>query len=237
MNAYHRGCCGKRKIVSSKTAGSIAMAEYDDTGEPYNREPPPPNEEFNTYEGVTNQQPSAEEIEPMYRVIGESKIPVSKHRGPLWRSRYDQGKAAMSKQLDAWDEAYRYYRHDHTRSPSPTREYDNTSPATPLQGTLNSTENLVFANVSSLVPLLFTKNPDAEFTVEDDEDKARARQLEKLVNVLAAKKTSPGLNLKRKVKRNIVSAVLTNIGWFECGYTLREQSSEAAFEEIQKLSL
>jgi hypothetical protein len=29
---------------------------------------------------------------------------------------------------------------------------------------------------------------------------------------------------------------LTNVGWFECGYTLREQSSEAALEEVKKLS-
>jgi len=85
--------------------------------------------------------------------------------------------------------------------------------------------------------MLFTKNPDAEFTVEDKEDEPRARIVEKLVNVLAAKKTSPGLNLKRKVKRNIVSTTLTNVGWFEVGYTLKQNSSEAALEEIQKLAL
>lgn len=214
------------------------MASEDD----YNNPPPAsPASDVNSYEGVMSADQTAADDAPMYRVIGESKIPVSKHRGPLWRSRYDQGKSAMSKQTDAWSEAYRYYRHDHTRTNAASRGAEGDSGAgtggKPLQGSIDSTENLVFANVSALVPMLFTKNPEAEFTSEDKSDEPRQRTLEKLVNVLAAKKTSPGLNLKRKVKRNIVSTTLTNVGWFECGYTLREQSSEAALEEIQKLSL
>jgi hypothetical protein len=208
----------------------------DDYGNP---DPAAPATDYNSYEGVT--QPSAQDgygsEEAIYKVIGESKIPVSKHRGPLWRSRYDQGKAAMRKNLDAWDEAYRYYRHDHTRTNASSRNEEDSSAGKPLQGTIESTENLVFANVSALVPMLFTKNPEAEFTSEDKADEPKQRTLEKLVNTLAHKKTSPGLNLKRKVKRNIVSTTLTNVGWFEVGYTLREDSSEAALEEIQKLSL
>jgi len=205
----------------------------DDYGNP---PPAEPATDYNTYEGVTADPNAVVDDQPMYRVIGESKIPVSKHRGPLWRSRYDQGKSAMSKNTDAWSEAYRYYRHDHTRTNAPSRTEEDSTAGKPLQGTFDSTENLVFANVSALVPMLFTKNPEAEFTSEDKADEPRQRTLEKLVNVLAAKKTSPGLNLKRKVKRNIVSTTLTNVGWFECGYTLREQSSEAALEEVKKLS-
>jgi len=205
----------------------------DDYGNP---PPAEPASDYNTYEGVTADPNAVVDDQPMYRVIGESKIPVSKHRGPLWRSRYDQGKSAMSKNTDAWSEAYRYYRHDHTRTNAPSRTEEDSTAGKPLQGTFDSTENLVFANVSALVPMLFTKNPEAEFTSEDKADEPRQRTLEKLVNVLAAKKTSPGLNLKRKVKRNIVSTTLTNVGWFECGYTLREQSSEAALEEVKKLS-
>lgn len=217
------------------------MASEYDVGEEYNRkaDEPAPDPTYNSYDNVMKPDGAGDAVDsqPIYRMIGESKIPVSKHRGPLWRSRYDQGKSAMSKNTDAWTEAYRYYRHDHTRTNTPTREQDDYTAGKPLQGTFDSTENIVFANVSALVPLLFTKNPEAEFTCEDDQDADRARVTEKLVNVLANKKTSPGLNLKRKVKRNIVSTTLTNVGWFEVGYTLREQSSEAALEEIQKLSV
>lgn len=196
------------------------------------------NREFTSYEGVTKTGTPEEDVAPMYRMIGESRIPVSKHRGPLWHSRYDQGRSAMSKHQDAWDEAYRYYRHDHTRqAPVASREPDDAAGAKPLVGSFDSTENLVFANTAALVPMLFTKNPDAEFSVEDDEDQDIARVTERLVNFLAAKKTPPGINLKRKAKRNIVSTTLTNVGWFEVGYTLREQSAEAAYDEIKKLSL
>jgi hypothetical protein len=214
------------------------MAEQYEPGEEYNRraEPAADSSEFTSFEGIMKPEAAAVDDQPIYRMIGESKIPVSKHRGPLWRSRYDQGKSAMSKNVDAWNEAYRYYRHDHTRNNTPSRGEENASSGKSLAGTFDSTENLVFANVSALVPLLFTKNPDAEFTCEDKEDEPRARTVERLVNTLASKKTTPGLNLKRKVKRNIVSTSLTNIGWFEVGYTLREQSSEAALEEVQKLS-
>jgi hypothetical protein len=214
------------------------MAEQYEPGEEYNRraEPAADSSEFTSFEGIMKPEAAVVDDQPIYRMIGESKIPVSKHRGPLWRSRYDQGKSAMSKNVDAWNEAYRYYRHDHTRNNTPSRGEENASSGKSLAGTFDSTENLVFANVSALVPLLFTKNPDAEFTCEDKEDEPRARTVERLVNTLASKKTTPGLNLKRKVKRNIVSTSLTNIGWFEVGYTLREQSSEAALEEVQKLS-
>lgn len=195
------------------------------------------NADYTSYDGVMKDDASAAEAAPMYRMIGESKIPCSKYRGPLWKSRYDQGKSAMKKNTEAWSEAYRYYRHDHTRQSVSGRE-DQADPAAgkPLQGSFDSTENLVFANISALVPMLFTKNPEAEFTSEDKSDEPLQRVVEKLVNVLAHKKTSPGLNLKRKVKRNIVSTTLTNVGWFEVGYTLREQSSEAALSEIQTLS-
>ena len=213
------------------------MADYETDNE-YDRKAGEPADQpsYNSYDAIMQPDGTVVEEQPIYKMIGESKIPVSKHRGPLWRSRYDQGKSAMSKNMDAWNEAYRYYRHDHTRTNAAQRGEQDHTAATPLQGAFNSTENVVFANISSLVPMLFTKNPDAEFTVEDKSDEPKQRIVEKLVNVLAAKKTSPGLNLKRKVKRNIVSTTLTNIGWFEVGYTLRDQSSEAALEEIRKLS-
>jgi hypothetical protein len=212
------------------------MADAYDTTDEQVRQTAEPASEYTSYEGVTADPNAVVDDQPLYRMLGESKIPVSKHRGPLWRSRYDQGKSAMKKNTEAWSEAYRYYRHDHTRTNAPSRTEEDISAGKPLQGTYDSTENMVFANVSALVPMLFTKNPEAEFTTEDKTDEPKQRTLEKLVNVLAAKKTAPGINLKRKVKRNIVSTTLTNVGWFECGYTLREDSSEAALEEMQQLS-
>lgn len=193
------------------------------------------NASYTSYEGITAPEQPKEDDQPLYRVIGTNRIPVSKHRGPLWHSRYDQAGSAMKMNRDAWEEAYRYYRNDQS-SGRRTRPDDQSVRGVSTLTSIDSTENMVFANVSALVPMLYTKNPDCEFTSDDDDDQEIQRVTQRLVNKLAAKKTAPGLNLKRKAKRNIVSTVLTNVGWFECGYTLREQSSEQALEELQKLS-
>ena len=73
----------------------------------------------------------------------------------------------------------------------------------------DSTENIVFANVSALVPLLFTKNPDAEFTCEDKEDRTESARMSRNSSTYSQlRRQHPVLNLKRKVKRNIVSTAL-----------------------------
>ena len=46
-----------------------------------------------------------EDLGPIYRVYPASKIPVSKKRGALWKSRRDQADSAMEKNKCAWQEA------------------------------------------------------------------------------------------------------------------------------------
>src|SRR5438045_2330855 len=50
--------------------------------------------------------------EPVYKVIGDSKIPVSKSTGVLWQGRKDQGLHARGEVATTWDEAIRYYGND-----------------------------------------------------------------------------------------------------------------------------
>lgn len=183
------------------------------------------------------QQENAEP-QPVFKVLGESKIPVSKHRGPLWKSRRDQVKRIMedNSMYDAWDEAIRYYNNDHTRNlgdgMSPRNQAENARPGRRF----SETENIVFANVSALVPMLYAKNPDMEVTAGPIELEKAVKVMEKLVSVLMWRKTAPGLNLKNKVKRGVVQTVLTNIAWFEVGYTFKQDSSELALENLQTLS-
>lgn len=189
---------------------------------------------YNDVVGADPEAEKAEELAPLYRVYKESKLPVSKHRGKLWKSRLEQSDSAMGADRAAWKEAIRYYRHDQTRDNTGAEGSD--SGGMPAQGGSRETENIVFANVSALVPMLYTKNPDAEFTAQSEETKPLSNKLEKLMKKLASQKASPGLNLKPKVKRNIVMATLTNCGWFEVGYTIKDASSEQALIELEKLS-
>lgn len=179
-----------------------------------------------------------EDMGPMYRVYAGSKIPVSKKLGKLRKSRLDQAKKLMETPKKAWMEAIRYYHNDQTRDTSTQDGTGDASNASGL-GMFNNkeTENIVFANVSALVPMLYTKNPDAEFTGQNKDTDPLAETLEKLMGKLAAQKNAPGLNLKRKMKRGIVMTTLTNLCWFEVGYVKRDASSEQALADLSQLSL
>ncbi len=108
---------------------------------------------------------------PSYQVLGDSKIAVSKSTGKLWESRKNQVLARQKHDgtLDAWNENVRYYRNDQSLGRSETeRERGSRSYlARKLGGdTWSETENIIFANVSALVPTLYAKNPDAELSFD-----------------------------------------------------------------------
>lgn len=193
-----------------------------------------------TRSGVPKEEKPAE-TGPSYKVIGDTKVPVSKSHGKLWKSRKDQ---AMQKRRThnverAWNEAIKYYRNDqleHRRDADPDRP-GNDGPAARPNKRYTETENIVFANVSSLVPILYAKNPTVESSVENKEFGELARATEHLVNALFAKKPAPGINLKPKMRKAVVSTTLMNMSWIEVGYTQKEFSSEQALEDLQKLSM
>jgi hypothetical protein len=60
--------------------------------------------------------------------------------------------------------------------------------------------------------------------------------LQKLVDVLFAMKFPPGVNIKPKAKKNVLICLLTNMAWFEIGYTQKDQSSEQAMQDLLALS-
>lgn len=178
---------------------------------------------------------------PMFKVVGNQKIPVSKVRGPLWKSRKDQARRALESQnlISAWDEAIAYYKNDQVKKRGGRGEGNvgaHDAAASELNDGYTETENIVFANVSALVPMLYTKNPDFEVTAHNTDLEEFVPLWEKLIDVLMRRKTAPGLNLKPKTKRAVVIATLTNLAWFEVGFVRKEEGGEAALEALNKLS-
>jgi hypothetical protein len=179
---------------------------------------------------------------PVYKMTGESKIPVSKHAGSLWKSRRDIASTKLEKsgKKANWDECIRYYKNDQTpgRKGSARR-----SRSDKVQG---DTENVVFANTSALVPATYAKNPVAEVTPiprddnqpngPDDELAALSTVSERLVNALSGMQATPGINLKPKARKAVVMTTLTNLSYVEVGYTRREDSSQQALFDINELS-
>ena len=175
--------------------------------------------------------------EPLYRVLGDSKIPVSKHVGLVWSSRKDQGLRSRKNSATNWDEAIRYYENDQSahRSNSSNIGAGN-KPGARLSGEWRETENIVFANCSIMVPMLYAKNPTVTVSHTNDAVADRAKCVERLINKLLSQRTEPGLNFKAIARRVVLTTLLTNSGTVKIGFTKKIDSSEEAITELQQLS-
>ena len=175
--------------------------------------------------------------EPTYRVVGDSKIPVSKATGKMWKSRVSQAKSHTEDVREAWAEAIRYFENDQLEHRVRQQfASGNTLGNQKLNSNITETENVVFANVTTMVPALYSRNPEAEFTSNVESKKRLATITERLVNVLGGRKAAPGINLKPKAKRSVVTCLLTNRAWIKIGWTAKQESSEQALEDLAKLA-
>src|SRR5215831_1616604 len=193
--------------------------------------------------------PDAAPEPAVYKAMPDSRIPVSNKRGGVWRSRRETAQKAMQNLIDAWDEAIRYYNMDQSdhRDMNITGISGTTSGNRHIARRLNerwsSTENIVFANINAQVPELYAKNPIVSVTTSPSTDPANqeageqlARCLQKLITNLFNMKYAPGVNVKPKAKRNVLIALLTNMAWFEVGFTKKDKSSEQAMQDLMALS-
>lgn len=180
------------------------------------------------------------EQQPSYQMVGDTRLPVSKHLGKMWKARRDAAIARREalKTTDAWTEAIKYYKNDqlnHRNAGDPDLPQNT---GDDIQDSFTETENIVFANTSALVPTLYSKNPVVECTSPtlDEAAKKHVTRVERLVNRLFELKHEPGVNLKPKARRGIVMAVLTNNAWAETGWTFKDASSEQAFADLADLT-
>lgn len=190
-------------------------------------------------------EPATDDVNAVYKVMPDSKIAVSSQRGKLWKARKKNCQKLMKDLVSAWDEAIRYYNHDqstHRDGVDPDHS-GNRYIARRLNEKFSATENIVYSNVNAQLPELYAKDPDISVTSVASADmeswqevSAKARAIEKLINTLFGMKVAPGINLKVKAKRAVVSALLTNRVYFEVGYTLKEDSTDQALADLQRLT-
>ena len=187
-----------------------------------------------------DQLPEEAPIGPIYRKVGTSKVPVAKSTGKLWQGRIAAGKSGRSKFAEQWDTAIDYYMLAQSEHRNPQHNTSgNKRKARRKTEEWSQTENAIFSAIKALLPGIYAKNPDAEFTAADSNDVETVHwcsTLEKLVNSLGVMKAEPGVNLKFKIKQAIVCSKIMNLAWIEVGYTRKDQSSEQALGEIQRLS-
>lgn len=188
---------------------------------------------------LDGEEPKAAETPytPVFKVMGDSKIPVSDKTGKFWQARFDEAKALYQSRgyHDRWQEAIRYYQNDQSGQTNKDSELDRLGSGR-ARDARYATENIVFANVSALVPSTYAKNPSVAFTAIDPADAAQAKLFEKLTNTLLARKIAPGVGAKSKMKRAVVRVNLTNFAQFYISYVRKEDASEQALEDIARLS-
>ena len=140
--------------------------------------------------------------------------------------------AASLHSEEAWDEAIKYYDNDQLIHRSSTSERSGNKPGYRLSGEWRETENVVFSNCSIMVPMLYAKNPQITITSDLDANLDRSKGLERLINTLLAKRNVPGLGAKAKIRRTILTTLLTNAGFVKIGFTLKQDSNEAVMAEL-----
>lgn len=173
---------------------------------------------------------------PSYQVIGDTKIAVSKTHGLLWQSRKDQGLSHRGPAEEGWQEAIRYYDNDQLIHRKSGEQSAGNKPGQRLGNNWKETENVVFSNCSIMVPMLYAKNPQITITSDIDINLETAKCVERLVNVLLAKRNAPGLAGKTRFRRAILVTLLTNAGFVKIGFTKKEDSNEQAVADLQRLS-
>ncbi len=203
------------------------MAERDDI-----------DKQIDVVEGdLTEEEAARPEYTRVYQVYENSRVPVSKAAGKLWKVRWKESKQLLDRDNvpARWEEAISYYQNDQGGKTSKRRRLSEVGSGKDKEPTYAS-ENVVFANVSALVPATYAKNPDLEVTAGKEENEQRAKLFERLLDTLIKRKVSPGLNLKPKMRRLVVTTMLTNIGYLDLSYVQKEAGSEQAIQEIEALS-
>lgn len=190
------------------------------------------------------QEPEIESTpEPVYRMFEGAKIPVSKAHGKLWKSRRDAAVKQRSSVTGSWDECIRYFNNDQfSRDDLGSNKESNRGSRVKRE-----TENIVYANATTMLPAVYSKNPKIDISVDqsdledpnnegDAEVKSLndfARVLERLVNKLIS---AQYINLKPKARRQALFAILTNYGWLKLHWNDKEFSSDSVLQELESLA-
>lgn len=182
------------------------------------------------------EQLQADNYTQSFKVYEDARIPVSRQTGAMWSARLQEIDKIRksSKDIDRWDEAIKYYQNDQLTKERGQRLDTLASANEGKSG--QSTENIVFANTSALVPATYAKNPDVSLTTDVEENAAQVRMFEKLLNKLLKGKIAPCVNLKPKMKKLVVLTNLTNIGYLYLSYVDKENASDGVMRDIEDIS-
>lgn len=170
--------------------------------------------------------PAKEEtVQPLYRIYEGSRIAISSAVGKALKRRLDAAIIAYEHTNLLWEECFRYYNNDQSRSSVGPKGLFKRG---------DGTENVVFSNLNIMLPAVYSKNPNITCSTTDNQDEPFCRALQALLNALFRRKD--GLNAKAKIKKSAGMALLTNFGIYKLAFTKKGDSREHAIAEMQRMT-
>lgn len=172
---------------------------------------------------------------PQFRMVGTSKIPVSKAEGKLWKTRLQQCKSSMKTVVEHWEKALQYYNIDHVGYRL-NKEDDGNSKK--LKKFENCKENLIFTNTVGMLPNLYSQNPSVNVTpeIESEENSTMATTLQRLLNIILQRRVTPGINMQPKARKAILNAMVTNRGIIKIGWTNKNAMNDQVISDINTIA-
>lgn len=173
---------------------------------------------------------------PQYRMIGASKIPVSKAEGRLWKTRLSQCKASMKDVQTHWEKALQYYNIDHVGYRM--NKEDDSTHSQKLKKFENCKENVIFTNTIGMLPNLYSQNPSVNVTpeIESEENSTMATTLQRLINIILQRRVTPGVNMQPKARKAILNAMITNRGIIKIGWTNKNMMNDHVLNDINTIA-
>ena len=91
----------------------------------------------------------------------DSKIPVTKAFGSLWRTMIDSAIATNEFVHEAWEQRFAYYNNHQVKTAG-------SSKGVFVRGDV--TENIVYSNINVMLPAVYGRDPDIAVNTTDKED-------------------------------------------------------------------
>ena len=151
-------------------------------------------------------KPEQQEYQPLYKMVANNKIAVSKKEGILWAQRLMIAKKKMDVISQEWDENVKTYL-GYNKASSDNDKKDLT-----LQMEDADYENLLWANTNAINRETIMKLPHIELTPQSEQSEPYITALEHGLNKYLSQIGNNGINLKEKLKKADIGAQLTNRG-------------------------
>lgn len=164
--------------------------------------------------GVIEEVESLDNTLSTFRLLSENAIPIPPTIGERFSQFFEDGLKAQKNRHQEWNNNIKTFLNE--EGITSTEPY----------------ENIVRTTIESLVDFTYMRNPQAEVSTQEDDEKDLSKVIQKILNVVMNKKTLPGVNLRPKVLKQIIFAHLTNMGILELTF----QGEKGSIEQVMEVN-